>query len=63
VANANHGNNGGTGSIYTLRATPAPQSNLSAADNVTSWIVPSLGFTLQQSPDLMNWTEAAAQRV
>ena len=31
--------------------------NLSAADNVLSWIIPSLDFNLQQSPALMNWTD------
>jgi hypothetical protein len=26
-------------------------------DNVISWIIPSLDFTLQQSPDLSSWTD------
>jgi hypothetical protein len=31
--------------------------NLSASDNVISWIIPSVDFTLQQSPDLSSWTD------
>jgi len=46
-----------TGTIYVSQTTPAPVLNLSASDNVISWIIPSLDFTLQQSPDLLNWTD------
>ena len=46
-----------TGPIYVSQITPAPVLNLSAPANVISWIIPSLDFTLQQSPDLLNWTD------
>jgi hypothetical protein len=46
----------GTGGIYTLQTMPAPVLKVSAANNVLSWLIPSLDFTLQQSPDLVNWT-------
>jgi DNA-binding beta-propeller fold protein YncE len=48
-----------TGPIYVSQTTPAPQLNLSASanDTVISWIIPSLDFTLQQSPDLLSWTD------
>jgi hypothetical protein len=39
------------------QTTPPPVMNLSALDNVISWIIPSLDFNLQQSPDLLNWTD------
>ena len=26
-------------------------------DNVISWLIPSQDFTLQQSPDLLSWTD------
>jgi uncharacterized repeat protein (TIGR03803 family) len=45
------------GPIYISQTTPAPVMNLSASDNVISWIIPSLDFTLQESPDLLNWTD------
>ena len=45
------------GPIYISQTTPAPVLNLSAPGNVISWIIPSLDFTLQQSPDLLNWTD------
>jgi hypothetical protein len=45
------------GPIYVSQTTPSPVLNLSAPDNVISWIIPSLDFTLQQSPDLSNWTD------
>jgi DNA-binding beta-propeller fold protein YncE len=47
------------GGIYVSQTTPAPQLNLSASanDTVISWIIPSLDFTLQQSPDLLSWTD------
>jgi sugar lactone lactonase YvrE len=46
-----------TGPIYVSQTTPVPVLNLSAPDNIISWIIPSLDFTLQQSPDLLNWTD------
>jgi hypothetical protein len=51
------------GGVYTLQTTPSPVLNLSAADNVSSWLIPSLNFILQQSPDLMNWTDVTNQPV
>ena len=45
------------GLIYVSQTTPAPILNLSAIDNVISWLIPSLDFTLQQSPDLLSWTD------
>ena len=45
------------GGIYVSQTTPSPVLNLSVSDNVISWIIPSLDFTLQQSPDLSNWTD------
>jgi hypothetical protein len=50
-----------TGGIYTLQATPAPVLNLTPSDGglILSWIVPSLGFRLQENPDLRtaNWSD------
>ena len=46
-----------TGPIYVSQTTPSPVLNLSAPDNGISWLIPSLDFTLQQSPDLLNWTD------
>jgi sugar lactone lactonase YvrE len=46
-----------TGTIYVSQASPSPVLNLSASDNVISWLIPSLDFTLQQSPDLSSWTD------
>jgi uncharacterized repeat protein (TIGR03803 family) len=45
------------GPIYTTQTTASPVLSLSAPDNVISWIIPSMNFTLQQSPDLLNWTD------
>ena len=47
-----------TGGIYVSQTTPAPVLDLSDPDNNTaiSWLIPSLDFTLQQSPDLSSWT-------
>jgi hypothetical protein len=45
------------GPIFTTQSTPAPVLSLSAADDVISWIIPSLDFTLQESPDLVSWTD------
>jgi DNA-binding beta-propeller fold protein YncE len=57
------GNPSTTGGIYVFQTTPVPVLNLSAPDNVISWIIPSLDFTLQQSPDLLNWTDVTNQPV
>jgi len=48
--------------IWTLQTTPAPQINITPANgNLTlSWIVPSANFVMQQSSDLINWTDAVA---
>jgi len=50
-----------TGGVYTSRTTPAPQLNLASAhaNLLAWWIIPSLGFGLQQNSDLTsaNWTE------
>jgi hypothetical protein len=53
------GNPSTAGVILVLQTTPAPELNLSASDNdtVISWIIPSLDFTLEQSPDLLSWTD------
>jgi hypothetical protein len=45
------------GGIYVSQTTPSPVLSLSAADSVISWLIPSLDFTLQESPDLINWTD------
>jgi hypothetical protein len=45
------------GPIYVSQTTPVPVLNLSASDNVISWTIPSQDFTLQQSSDLLNWTD------
>jgi DNA-binding beta-propeller fold protein YncE len=52
-----------TGPIYVSQTTPSPILNLSASDNAAaiSWIIPSLDFTLQQSPDLSSWTDVTNQ--
>jgi hypothetical protein len=49
---------GTTAGIYMSQTTPAPMLNLSASANdaAISWLIPSLDFTLQQSPDLSSWT-------
>jgi hypothetical protein len=45
-----------TGPIYVSQTARPPVLNLSASDNVLSWLIPSLNFTLQQSPDLLLWS-------
>ena len=54
-----------TGGIYVSQTTPAPQLNLSASGNSTeiSWLIPSLNFSLEQSPDLSSWTDVTNQPV
>jgi hypothetical protein len=48
-----------SGTIYTLQTTPTPQLNLAASSPnlALSWIIPSANFVLQQSPDLISWTD------
>ena len=47
------------GGIFFLQTTPTPKLSLSASNNQSflSWIIPSLDFTLQQSPNMLNWTD------
>jgi hypothetical protein len=47
------------GPIFTAQTTPAPVLSLAPVNGqpAVSWIIPSLDFTLQQSPDLVNWTD------
>jgi hypothetical protein len=45
------------GGIYVSQTTPSPVLSLSAANTLISWLIPSLDFTLQESPDLINWTD------
>jgi hypothetical protein len=45
--------NPSAGGIYVSHTTPAPVNGQPAI----SWMIPSMGFTLQQSPDLSNWTD------
>jgi DNA-binding beta-propeller fold protein YncE len=54
-----------TGGIYVSQTTPSPVLGLSASDNgtVISWLIPSLDFTLQQSPDLTSWTDVTNKPV
>jgi hypothetical protein len=51
--------------IYVSQTTPSPELNLSASasDTAISWIIPSLDFTLQQSPDLSSWTDVTNRPV
>jgi hypothetical protein len=48
--------------IYVVQTTPVPALHLTPVDtngNLTlSWIIPSQDFSLQQSPDLINWSAA-----
>ena len=50
---------GMTGGIWTWQATPAPKLSITMSSNTLAlnWTVPSLPFSLQQSPDLTptNW--------
>jgi len=45
-------------SIYTVHSVPHPQLSLqdSASSIALSWIIPAASFTLQQSDDLISWT-------
>jgi hypothetical protein len=46
------------GGIWMSQTTPSPQLNITASDTklTFSWIVPSMNFVLQQSPDLISWS-------
>ncbi len=48
-----------TGGIWTLRGVTSPQLNLSSTngDLALSWTIPSTNFVLQQSLDLVSWTD------
>lgn len=49
-----------TGGIWTLRNVTPPQLNLSSSADGNldlSWTIPSTNFVLQQSPDLVSWTD------
>jgi hypothetical protein len=47
--------------IYISQTTPSPSLSIALADNTVSlsWLIPSLNFTLQQSPDLIAWSDVA----
>jgi hypothetical protein len=47
------------GGIWISQSTPSPQLNLAPTnpDLKLSWIIPSINFVLQQSPDLSSWTD------
>ena len=47
------------GGIYTSQTTPAPWLNITPLnDNLdVSWIIPSTNFVLQQSSDLVSWSD------
>jgi len=51
--------------IYTARITPLPRLalSLSAGKVMTSWIVPSTNFVMQQSVDLKSWANMTNQPV
>ena len=51
---------GYAGSLYTLQPTPHPRLNISATvtNLAIGWIIPSANFVLQQSADLVNWSDA-----
>jgi hypothetical protein len=53
------------GGIYSSQTTPAPSMNIvPRRGNLTvSWLVPSTNFAMQQSPDLLNWTDMTNQPV
>ncbi len=54
------------GQIWTLQTTPSPTLNISQTGTnlLLSWLVPSMEFALQESPDVTttNWTEVLAPR-
>ena len=47
------------GGVYTSKSTPAPYMNImQQKSNLTlSWTVPSMNFVIQQSPNLVGWTD------
>jgi len=47
------------GSIFTLQTTPSPQLSLVSVGNSLemSWLIPSTDFMVQQSSDLISWSE------
>ena len=53
------------GPIYVSQTTPVPVLSLAPVNGqpTVSWIIPSLDFTLQQSPDLLSWTDVTNQPV
>jgi hypothetical protein len=46
------------GPVYVSQTIPSPRLSLAPVNGepAVSWIIPSLGFTLQQGSDLLNWT-------
>jgi DNA-binding beta-propeller fold protein YncE len=48
-----------TGGVYISQTTPASQLNLTSSNGnlMVSWLIPSTGFALQQSPDLVAWSD------
>jgi len=52
------------GTIYTRQSVPAPLLSITASNDnlVLAWLVPSMPFVLQSSPDLSaaNWTDVQA---
>ncbi len=53
------------GGIYTSQTTPAPDLRIRESGNTVllSWIVPSLQYSLEESPDLTNWLGAGVTPV
>jgi hypothetical protein len=46
-------------SIFTWQTTPSPQLYLASVGNnlEMSWLIPSTNFVVQQSSDMMSWSE------
>jgi hypothetical protein len=48
------------GGIFVSQTTPTPAIQIMPSENLTtailSWLVPSTNFVLQQSPDLLSWS-------
>jgi len=44
--------------IYASSSLPSPRIRIAPAENTAtlSWLVPSTGFALQQSADLLSWS-------
>jgi hypothetical protein len=55
------------GGIYAWQAAPRPALNITPSGNdvVVSWVVPSMNFVLQQSPEVAsrNWTDVTTSPV